>query len=102
MREDRLILAKLKIDFLTQEMKDRETERETGGERERKGRRAYLFNHAHSQSWLNVHSFNVEMEIKWRRTEKSEMASLTERDRMRRRDSMTDRKRERAREERRG
>lgn len=32
MREDGLILAKLKIDFLTQEMKDRETERETEGE----------------------------------------------------------------------
>ena len=102
MREDGLILAKLKIDFLTQEMKDRETERETEGERERQRRRAYLFNHAHSQSWLNVHSFSVEMEIKWRRTERSETASLTERHGMRRRDSMTDRKREREREERRG
>lgn len=33
MREDRLILAKLKIDFLTQEMKDRDREKEKERER---------------------------------------------------------------------
>ncbi len=40
--------AKLKIDFLTQEMKGRERERETDRQTERE--RAYLLNHAHSQS----------------------------------------------------
>lgn len=53
MREDGFILAKRKIDFLTQEMKDRErgrteieTERQTGRESET----AYVFNHAQRQS----------------------------------------------------
>ncbi len=40
--------AKLKIDFLTQEMKDRERERET--DRQTSAERASLLNHAHSQS----------------------------------------------------
>lgn len=77
MREDGFILAKRKIDFLTQEMKDRERaegDRYREKRKRRKGRekeRAYAFNHAQCQSYLNVHSFNFEMKkiIKWRNTE---------------------------------
>lgn len=72
MREDGFILAKRKIDFLTQEMKDRERARkeiETERQTERESETAYVFNHAQRQSWLNVHSFNFEIKIiKWQKT----------------------------------
>lgn len=64
MRENRFILAQRKIDFLTQEVKDREKERGRRQKRRDGGRgreRAYVFNHAQRQSYLNVHSFNFEM-----------------------------------------
>lgn len=61
MREDGFILAKRKIDFLTQEMKDREKDRDRSRETDRARERTYVFNHAQCQSYLNVHSFNFKM-----------------------------------------
>lgn len=51
MREDGFILAKRKIDFLTQEMKDSETEREEGdrnGETDRERGREHTYSIMHN------------------------------------------------------
>lgn len=51
MRKDGFILAKLKIDFLTQEMKDRQGEREKreeGGVSEGERRRRHTFSIMHA------------------------------------------------------